>query len=202
MKNIGFTGGENPPHALWFRDTSDRLLKCVCHWYSATNEMGRHWLQVRSEMCLKSLDDLTIWSAILASNQFWQTRGPHSCQSHRLPQKWAHITRLQRGLEGYVLSGEAFWRRFGVGAGRRKRIKHCGEMKRPVQGSGPQRWRYIEEVSEGRAEQPGGPRCRSRLYSPRALICALQLRFITFSRCPPKCSSEPDASASSECLCV
>lgn len=124
--------GERTPRNLISESYHCLPAKCACQRNWPTNKMGSHFSAGRSENCLKVLGgDLTIWSAISASNQFWQTQA-HSCQSRGLLRNEPILLVCCKGWG--MCCQASIWQRFGVRVGRRKRIKYCGEMKRPVYG--------------------------------------------------------------------
>lgn len=92
------------------------------------NKTGSHFTRWEWKLS-ESLGDLTIWSAILASNQLWQTQA-HSCQCHRLLQNEPILLVCCKSCG--ICCQASVWQRFELRVGRKEHIKYCGEMRRAV----------------------------------------------------------------------
>lgn len=90
------------------------------------NKTGSHFTRWEWKLS-ESLGDLTIWSAILASNQLWQTQA-HSCQCHRLLQNEPILLVCCKSCG--ICCQASVWQRFELRVGRKEHIKYCGEMRR------------------------------------------------------------------------
>lgn len=153
------------------------------------NKTGSHFTRWEWKLS-ESLGDLTIWSAILASNQLWQTQA-HSCQCHRLLQNEPILLVCCKSCG--ICCQASVWQRFELRVGRKEHIKYCGEMRRAVYRLQPAEVEVYWASERGWFEQPAGLWCRNCLNSLQALNCTLQRQYITFPRCPPECSPQPHA---------